>query len=98
MCIQRDWPETLMCLRKASRRASGCSSQKDMFYAGMRARCQLHRFLRFDVTFAVNCAFDHNDRKTKPPEKPVPRRSAWWRWGRVELPVQTNPSKNVLQA
>ena len=24
--------------------------------------------------------------------------SAWWRWGRVELPVQTNPSENVLQA
>jgi hypothetical protein len=23
---------------------------------------------------------------------------SWWRWGRVELPVQTNPSENVLQA
>jgi hypothetical protein len=24
--------------------------------------------------------------------------SRWWRWGRVELPVQTSLPKNVLQA
>ncbi len=54
--------------------------------------------VHFDVTFAVNCAFDRIVPKTEPPGKPVPRWFAWWRWGRVELPVQTDPSKNVLQA
>src|SRR5260370_15637553 len=53
---------------------------------------------RFALYFALITAYRYTCSKTKPLEKPVLKRLTWWRWGRVELPVQTNPSENVLQA
>ncbi len=47
---------------------------------------------------AITCAVCSICSNEKPLESWLLKRSLWWRWGRVELPVQTNPSKNVLQA